>query len=72
MLYVKSRGIIVLSRMRHNVKTTWGGGAWGEFNDQIEPIVLSQLSSKPISRYIHIRCKNNQYFFSFNLKYKKQ
>ena len=37
-----------LSRTGHNVKTTWGGeGAWGEFNDQTEPIVLSQLSSNP-------------------------
>ena len=23
------------------------GGAWGKFNDQTEPIVLSQLSSNP-------------------------
>ena len=37
--------------MGHNVKTTWGGGggggAWGKFNDQTEPIVLSQVSSSP-------------------------
>ena len=33
--------------MGHNVKTTWGGGAWGKFNVQTEPIVLSQLSSNP-------------------------
>ena len=34
--------------MGHNVKTTWGGGgAWGKFNDQTEPIVLSQVSSNP-------------------------
>ena len=49
MFYVKSMGIILLSRMGHNVKSTWGGGggAWGKFNDQTEPIVLSQVSSNP-------------------------
>ena len=56
--------------MGHNVKTTWGGGggAWGKFNDQTEPIVLSQVSSNPYQGTYQMQ--NNQYFFSFNLKYK--
>ena len=54
MVYVKSRGIFFLSRMGHNVKTTWGV-ARGEFNDQTEPIVLSQLSSNPYQGTYHMQ-----------------
>ena len=48
------QGYNLLSRMGHNVKTTWGG-ARGEFNDQTEPIVLSQLSSNPYQGTYHMQ-----------------
>ena len=67
MCYVKSRGIFCLVKNGPQCKNYMvgggGGGAWGKFNDQTEPIVLSQVSSNPYQ-------DTYQYFFILNLKYK--
>ena len=48
MFYIKSTGIFfVKNGLQCKNYMGGGGGAWGKFNDQTEPIVLSQVSSNP-------------------------
>ena len=66
MFYVKSRGIIFVKNGPQC--KNYMGGAWGKFNDQTEPIVLSQLSSNPYQGTYMYQMQKQSVLFQFQSK----